>query len=332
MEVWSHKLLPNDSLKQRHIDCSTWIALSTSKTTISFGNGQSGCNVHRCFSSVKVAENAQQRKYRTNQNIFCRIRLCQRDERQTYLFISDKRKVNLEKKENLSVPRVPACVCCHINSAPARFRSRRTSFSSCHQFYSNRDHVIVIDIAVRDHVVHQTRKLTHAHGTNSWGRYLIWTPQRCSLWSCTLTFSNGEEEGSVVSLTDVVSESKRSYRMVLFFSILDWEECATLNLPTCHWLGCSRALKPRRSGSSAALIDEPGRDGHRTPGPSLVLRWKAICAKSWISNALSAKLNEELGISSDITRGMTPSTALREESWSGSLARGRPHTIPRDFA
>ena len=35
-----------------------------------------------------------------------------------------------------------------------------------------------------------------------------------------------EEEGSVVSLTDVVSESKRSYRMVLF-SILDRGMCHT---------------------------------------------------------------------------------------------------------
>ena len=43
---------------------------------------------------------------------------------------------------------------------------------------------------------------------------------------CTLAFTNGEEEGSVVSLTDVVSESKRSKRMVLF-SILDRGMCHT---------------------------------------------------------------------------------------------------------
>ena len=68
---------------------------------------------------------------------------------------------------SFSVPRVLACVCCHSISAPARFRSRRTSFTTCHLVYSKREHVIVIDIAVREHVVHQTRKLTHAHGTNS---------------------------------------------------------------------------------------------------------------------------------------------------------------------
>ena len=55
-------------------------------------------------------------------------------------------------------------------------------------------------------------------------------------------------------------------------------------------------LEPRRSGSSAALIDEPGSDGHRTPEPSLVLGVEILIA-------LSAKLNEELGISSDTTRG-----------------------------
>ena len=38
---------------------------------------------------------------------------------------------------------------------------------------------------------------------------------------------------------------------------------AALNLPTCHWLGCSRALKPRRSASSAALVDEPRSDGQK---------------------------------------------------------------------
>ena len=38
---------------------------------------------------------------------------------------------------------------------------------------------------------------------------------------------------------------------------------AALNLPTCHWLGCSRALKPRRSATSSALVDEPGRDSQK---------------------------------------------------------------------
>ena len=38
---------------------------------------------------------------------------------------------------------------------------------------------------------------------------------------------------------------------------------AALNLPTCHWLGCSRALKPRRSASSTALVDEQGSDGQK---------------------------------------------------------------------
>ena len=38
---------------------------------------------------------------------------------------------------------------------------------------------------------------------------------------------------------------------------------AALNLPTCHWLGCSLALKPRGSASSTALVDEPGSDGQK---------------------------------------------------------------------
>ena len=42
---------------------------------------------------------------------------------------------------------------------------------------------------------------------------------------------------------------------------------ATLNLPTCHWQGCSRALNPRRSGTSAALIDEPGSDSQKLLDP-----------------------------------------------------------------
>ena len=97
--------------------------------------------------------------------------------------------------------------------------------------------------------------------------------------------------GSVDSHTVVVSESKRSERMVLFQF---WTE---RNVPhsTCI-LVIGGTLKHRRSGSSAALIDEPGSDGHRTPEFSLVIGVEIL-------NALSAKLNEELGISSDITRG-----------------------------
>ena len=60
----------------------------------------------------------------------------------------------------------------------------------------------------------------------------------------------------------------RMNRMDLF-SVLDWMDHAALNLPTCHWLGCSRALKPRRSASSAALVDEPGSDGPKTLGVPL---------------------------------------------------------------
>ena len=38
---------------------------------------------------------------------------------------------------------------------------------------------------------------------------------------------------------------------------------AALNLHTCHWQGCSRALNPRRSGTSGALVDEPGNDSQK---------------------------------------------------------------------
>ena len=75
-----------------------------------------------------------------------------------------------------------------------------------------------------------------------------------------------------------------------------FSDFAALNLPTCHWLGCSRALKPRRRASSAALVDEPGSDG---PWVDCTLR--TLCPRHSIK-----------------------SSALREESGSGSLARGRP--------
>ena len=50
---------------------------------------------------------------------------------------------------------------------------------------------------------------------------------------------------------------------------------AALNLPTCHWLGCSRAWNPRGSASSTALVDEPGSDGqkHRE------LRLQTLCPR-----------------------------------------------------
>ena len=62
-----------------------------------------------------------------------------------------------------------------------------------------------------------------------------------------------------------------------------------------------------------------------TTEPSLVLGAYSL-------NALSATLYEEFGSSSD-TSGvpMTPSAALREESGSGSLARGRPNFIHRSL-
>ena len=44
---------------------------------------------------------------------------------------------------------------------------------------------------------------------------------------------------------------------------MDFFSFAALNLPTCDWLGCSRALKPRRSASSAALVEEPGSDSQK---------------------------------------------------------------------
>ena len=64
---------------------------------------------------------------------------------------------------------------------------------------------------------------------------------------------------------------------------------AALNLPTCHWLGCSRALNPRGSESSTALVDEPGSDGQKH--------------RELRRNALSATLYEELRSSSDTTGG-----------------------------
>ena len=93
---------------------------------------------------------------------------------------------------------------------------------------------------------------------------------------------------------------------------------AALNLPTCHWLGCSRALKPRRSASSAALVDEPGSDSrkHRE------LRLPLIFERS-VRDTLSRARDQQRH-----NRGqMAPSAALREEPGSGSLARGRPQFI-----
>ena len=96
---------------------------------------------------------------------------------------------------------------------------------------------------------------------------------------------------------------------------------AALNLPTCDWLGCSRALKPRRSASSAALDDEPGSDGQKL---------------------LELRLDKERSVRDTLKRvrdqqrhnmgQMAPSAALREEPGSDSLARGRPQFILRDLA
>ena len=89
---------------------------------------------------------------------------------------------------------------------------------------------------------------------------------------------------------------------------------AALNLPTCHWLGSSRALKPRRRASSAALVDEPGSDG---PWVDCTLR--TLCPRHSIKSSGSAATQQG-------GRWAT-STALREEPRSSSLARGRPQFI-----
>ena len=99
---------------------------------------------------------------------------------------------------------------------------------------------------------------------------------------------------------------------------------AALNLPTSHWLGCSRALEPRRRASSAALVDEPGSDG---PWVDCGLRLPLIIERS-VRDTLSRARDQQRH-----NRGqMAPSAALREEPGSGSLARGRPQFILRDFA
>ena len=69
---------------------------------------------------------------------------------------------------------------------------------------------------------------------------------------------------------------------MLLFSVF-----ATLNLPTCHWLGCSRALKPRRRASSAALVDEPGSDG---PWVDCTLR--TLCPRHSIKSSGSAATHQ----------------------------------------
>ena len=93
---------------------------------------------------------------------------------------------------------------------------------------------------------------------------------------------------------------------------------AALNLPTCHWLGCSRALKPRRSGSSAALVDELGIDSQKTRD----LRLPLIIERSVRDTPSRARDQQRH------KRGqMAPSAVLREEPRSGSLARGRPQFI-----
>ena len=96
---------------------------------------------------------------------------------------------------------------------------------------------------------------------------------------------------------------------------------AALNLHTCHWQGCSRALNPRRSGTSAALVDEPGSDSHKNhwtlSGP-----WRWIFERSVRDTLWRAPEQQRHN------KGpMTPSAALREESGSDSLARGRPQNI-----
>ena len=45
-------------------------------------------------------------------------------------------------------------------------------------------------------------------------------------------------------------------------------------LPTCQWLGCLRVLTPRRSASSAALVDEPGSDRQITLDPLWPLKFE----------------------------------------------------------
>ena len=95
---------------------------------------------------------------------------------------------------------------------------------------------------------------------------------------------------------------------------------AALNLPTCHWLGCSRALKPRRSASSAALVDEPGSDSQK---PDCELRLSLIFERS-VRDTLSRARDQQR----HKRRQMAPSAALREEPGSGSLARGRPSVHP----
>ena len=61
---------------------------------------------------------------------------------------------------------------------------------------------------------------------------------------------------------------------------------AALNLPTCQWLGCSRALKPRRSASSAALDDEPGSDGQKHL--ELRLDYRTLCPRHSYKSSGSA--------------------------------------------
>ena len=72
---------------------------------------------------------------------------------------------------------------------------------------------------------------------------------------------------------------------------------APLNLPTCDWLGCSRALKPRSSASSAALVDEPGSDGQKPLDPLWPLSWlwaalsldlRTLCPRHSIKSSGSA--------------------------------------------
>ena len=93
---------------------------------------------------------------------------------------------------------------------------------------------------------------------------------------------------------------------------------AALNLPTCHWLGCSRDLKPRGSASSTALVDEPGSDGQKQSELILPL----IFERS-VRDTLSRARDQQRHIRGQVA----PSAALREEPGSGSLARGRPQYI-----
>ena len=86
-----------------------------------------------------------------------------------------------------------------------------------------------------------------------------------------------------------------------------------------YWLGCSRAKKPRRRASSAALVDERGSDD---PCVDCTLRLPLIIERS-VSDTLRRARDQQRH-----DRGqMAPSAALREEPGSGSLARGRPQLI-----